>query len=80
MPPKAKSVKGTCRAEAENFAKAVQIVLRSPKLQQLIDAFEEEDKPKFAQILDSIPGLDTKIKEKMKKGAHTNTTVSFTWF
>jgi hypothetical protein len=80
MSPKVKNVKKTCRAEAENFANAIQIVLRSPKLQQLIDAFEEEDKPKFAQILDSIPGLDNTIKQKMKANAHTNTTVSFTWF
>jgi len=75
-----KKVKPNCQAEAENFAAAVQLVKASGKLPELIAAFESEDKVKFKDILDAIPGIDPKVKDKMNQGAHSNKTVSFNWF
>lgn len=72
--------KETCQAEAENFARAVQLVLASKKLPQLIEAFESNKENKFHEILGTIPGITDDVKEKMKKGAFKNTTVTFTWF
>lgn len=75
-----KFVKTTCLAEAQQFADAVQLVLASGKLLDLIDAFEKEDKQGFRAILDGIPGIATEIKDKMDQQAHTNETVTFKWY
>lgn len=72
--------KKVCQDNAENFATAVQKVISSGRLQDLIDAFENDDKNEFKKILNEIPDIDIKIKDMMNEKAWTNTTVSFTWF
>lgn len=79
MAPK-KKIKRTCLAEAQKFAESINLVMSSGKLLDLMDAFEDGDTAKFAQLLDAIPGIDSGIKDKMNKGAHTKTTVSFNWY
>ena len=71
--------KTKCQVEAEDFADAIQKVLQSGKLENLIAAFENNLEGDFHKILKDIGVKDT-IKEKMIKGAFKNTTVTFTWF
>lgn len=84
MPPKKPKVKTvkrqTCLAEAQRFCEAFQKIKASGKLDDLIDAFEREEKQKFRQILDGIPGIAVEMKDTMDKHAHKNTTVAFNWF
>ncbi|MEJ2242788.1 MAG: hypothetical protein P8Y18_11710 [Candidatus Bathyarchaeota archaeon] len=71
--------KTKCQAEAEDFADAIQKVMASGKLEDLIKAFENNLEGDFHKILKDLDIKDT-MKEKMKKGAFKNTTVTFTWF
>lgn len=71
--------KAKCQADAQKFAVAVQQVLASGRLPELIDAFESDKKANFHKILDEI-GIGTEVKDMMKKGAFSNDTVTFKWF
>lgn len=74
--------KDDCRDEALALAQAVQTITQSPRYQELLDAFEDDDEQAARRNVRRIlreMGVRQRIINKMDDDAWSPNSVSFRW-